>query len=295
MTVSHGGMNGWTIAELGDAVRAALRESGHSRAASGRVTAVPNPRTIRYYSTIGLVDRPTAMWGRTALYGRRHLLQLVAIKHLQARGLSLEAIQGRLAGLPSAELERLVAVRPDLQPSRLTPSIDPPGAGEVSASPSSSSSSSSSGRKRFWAAVPVLDSEPPQVSASESSSSVGDHGPSLTALPPEPRQEPDFGAGPPAAPAPAPVAGPAAAPVAGPVAAPVAGPAAAPVAGPAAAAPVAASAADFVGIALGSGAVLLVTAGIPALNIEAIRAAARPLVDEIVRQGAVGSRARRTP
>ena len=53
---------------------------------SGRVRAVPDRRAIRCTSTIGLIDRPVAHRGRTALYGPRHLLQLVAVKRLQARG-----------------------------------------------------------------------------------------------------------------------------------------------------------------------------------------------------------------
>ena len=52
---------------------------------AARVRAVPDRRAIRWYTTIGLIDRPVAHRGRTALYGPRHLLQLVAVKRLQAR------------------------------------------------------------------------------------------------------------------------------------------------------------------------------------------------------------------
>ena len=76
---------------------------------SGRVRDVPDLRTIRYYTTLGLLDRPAAMRGRTALYGSRHLLQLAAIKRLQARGLSLAAVQERVVGISDASLRRLVA------------------------------------------------------------------------------------------------------------------------------------------------------------------------------------------
>jgi Vault protein inter-alpha-trypsin domain/MerR HTH family regulatory protein len=71
---------------------------------------VPDQRAIRYYTTIGLVDRPSGMRGRTALYGRRHLLQLVAIKRLQAGGLSLVDVQRELAGATDAQLERVARV-----------------------------------------------------------------------------------------------------------------------------------------------------------------------------------------
>jgi DNA-binding transcriptional MerR regulator len=71
---------------------------------------VPDRRAIRWYTTIGLVDRPVAHRGRTALYGPRHLLQLVAIKRLQARGLPLVAIQQELAGATDTQLARVANV-----------------------------------------------------------------------------------------------------------------------------------------------------------------------------------------
>src|SRR5437763_4221535 len=87
----------WTIDELGSRVALALSVD-YDGQASGRVRDVPDRRTIRYYTTLGLIDRPAEMRGRTALYGRRHLLQLVAIKKLQASGRSLAEVQRTLAG-----------------------------------------------------------------------------------------------------------------------------------------------------------------------------------------------------
>lgn len=99
----------WTIDELSARVVEALAVD-YQGVASGRVRDVPDLRTIRYYTTLGLLDRAAEMRGRTALYGRRHLLQLVAIKRLQARGLSLAQIQERVVGLSDAALRRLVDV-----------------------------------------------------------------------------------------------------------------------------------------------------------------------------------------
>ena len=96
----------WTIEELGERVAAGLA-TGYGGVPSGRVRDVPDLRTIRYYTTLGLLDRPAEMRGRTALYGQRHLLQLVAIKRLQARGLSLAAVQERVVGLSNPALRRL--------------------------------------------------------------------------------------------------------------------------------------------------------------------------------------------
>src|SRR5690606_40309537 len=71
----------WTIGELAEHAARLLGPDGQ---VSGRVRPVPNERLIRWYTTIGLLDPPIARRGRVALYGRRHLLQLVAIKRRQA-------------------------------------------------------------------------------------------------------------------------------------------------------------------------------------------------------------------
>jgi DNA-binding transcriptional MerR regulator len=99
----------WTLDELAERVDAALAVD-YPGQSSGRVRDVPDRRAIRWYTTIGLVDRPAAHRGRTALYGPRHLLQLVAIKRLQARGLSLVAIQQELAGATDTQLARVAQV-----------------------------------------------------------------------------------------------------------------------------------------------------------------------------------------
>jgi DNA-binding transcriptional MerR regulator len=119
--MKHDGKALWTIDELGERVANALGGPGYEGVRSGRVRDVPDLRTIRYYTTLGLLDRPAAMRGRTALYGARHLIQLVAIKRLQARGLSLAAVQERVVGLSDSALRRLaladVAVSPPFSPA----------------------------------------------------------------------------------------------------------------------------------------------------------------------------------
>src|SRR3954453_6600794 len=84
--------------ELVERVREALAAE-YSGADDGRVRDVPARRAIRWYTTIGLIDRPLGMRGRTALYGPRHLQQLVAIKRRQAEGRSLAQIQAEFTWL----------------------------------------------------------------------------------------------------------------------------------------------------------------------------------------------------
>jgi DNA-binding transcriptional MerR regulator len=114
--------DGWTIDELAAQVAAALGD-GYSGAPNGRVRDLPDARAIRWYATIGLVDRPAAMRGRTALYGPRHLLQLVAVKRRQAQGRRIAEIQQELAGAGDAAL-RAIAELPDPLPDR--PAAAPP-------------------------------------------------------------------------------------------------------------------------------------------------------------------------
>src|SRR4029077_19629897 len=106
----------WTLDDLCARVALALADD-YAGSASGRVGDVPDARTIRYYTTLGLIDRPAAMRGRTALYSERHLAQLVAIKRLQAQGLSLAEVQGRLVGLADAALGELAQVPADGKPA----------------------------------------------------------------------------------------------------------------------------------------------------------------------------------
>jgi DNA-binding transcriptional MerR regulator len=101
----------WTLDELAERVDAALAV-GYAGQSNGRVRAVPDRRAIRWYTTIGLIDRPVAHRGRTALYGPRHLLQLVAVKRLQARGLPLVSIQQELAGATDTQLARVAHPAP---------------------------------------------------------------------------------------------------------------------------------------------------------------------------------------
>ena len=135
----------WTINQLGAQVAAALAQ-GYSGPRNTRIRAIPNSRTVRYYTTLGLIDRPAAMDGRTALYGPRHLQQLVALKQLQARGLSLMEVQQKLAGATNVELGRMAGVEA-LPP----PVADSAGAGAA--------------RQAFWHAAPAEEEDEAEAAA----------------------------------------------------------------------------------------------------------------------------------
>jgi DNA-binding transcriptional MerR regulator len=106
------------------------------------VRDVPDRRAVRWYATTGLVDRPSAMRGRTALYDKRHLLQLVAVKRLQSEGRALADIQAELAGATDQTLAAIARV-----PDGLLESGDPP-------------PDQRAVRPRFWA-EPAAPAPPP--------------------------------------------------------------------------------------------------------------------------------------
>lgn len=98
----------WTLEQLCWEVEAELDRRGLRQAQpDGRVNAAPDIRTVRYYATLGLVDRPQRE-GRDVRYGPRHLLQLLAVKALQAQGVSLAEIQAQVYARSNPELESLL-------------------------------------------------------------------------------------------------------------------------------------------------------------------------------------------
>jgi DNA-binding transcriptional MerR regulator len=137
----------YTIAELADASAAALDALGIA-ARNGQVRDRPDVRTIRYYGTLGLIDPPAEMTGRTARYGGRHLLQVLAVKAVQARGDSLSDAQRILVGASDEELRS--AIGPGL-PAALAAVAAPAQA----AAPAGNDARRAAGAQ-FWRTSPVL-------------------------------------------------------------------------------------------------------------------------------------------
>ncbi len=102
------GDNLLSLEELTQAVTKLLQEYGLDVQLDHRVSPVPDLRTIRYYTSLGLVDRPVADPPRQAKYKMRHVWQLLAIKALQGAQLSLSDVQSRLYGLSEDELKAVV-------------------------------------------------------------------------------------------------------------------------------------------------------------------------------------------
>lgn len=134
--------------ELAEQCNVVLERLGLNGGDSRRVRWEPSPRVLRYYTTLGLLDRAARMVGRTAFYGRRHLLQLLAIKKLQHDGKTLQEIQADLLGKSNGELADTAGI---VDEHELTVEETPP----VPAR-----------RERFWeapAALPEVTVTPAQV------------------------------------------------------------------------------------------------------------------------------------
>lgn len=160
----------WTLDELSARVGAALG-SAEVGQTNGQVSEVPNARTIRYYATIGLLDRPYAA-GRGVRYGRRHLLQLVAIKRLQSQGKVLAEVQKELLALSAAALEKLAALPADDEVAALAAEVHGP-APKVE----------SRRERAFWSAAP--DDGPDDASPARDAAHTGAE-PSSTPASPSP-------------------------------------------------------------------------------------------------------------
>ena len=232
----------WTIDELIGLVAAALAVD-YPGVPTGRVRDLPDRRAVRWYVTRGLVDRPAAVRGRQVVYGRRHLLQLVAIKRRQAQGRTLAEIQAELTGAPDVALEAVARIpnhvihQPDPVPTdRSAAAVPPPPT-----------------RPRFWAAGPVA--------ATPAAAAPVAAGPVAAGPPPDP-DTPTLTSRPVAVTAPSPPAG-APAPDAG---SPVPDHDDSPRAWP------------IRGVPLAPGVTLLVDGPAGALDPAAVRAAARPLL-----------------
>jgi DNA-binding transcriptional MerR regulator len=97
------------VAELASEAAKILSESGLAQE-RGTVTELPDERTIRYYLAEGLVSPAEDKQGTASVFGYRHLLQLLAVKKLQAEHLPIRKIRELVESREVRELERLLGL-----------------------------------------------------------------------------------------------------------------------------------------------------------------------------------------
>ena len=74
----------------------------------GTVTNVPDERTIRYYLAEGLIQSPEEKQGTASVFGYLNLLQLIAVKKLQAEHFPIRKIRELVSDKSEQELETLL-------------------------------------------------------------------------------------------------------------------------------------------------------------------------------------------
>jgi DNA-binding transcriptional MerR regulator len=90
---------------------------------SNKVTEHVNPRSIRNYTSLGLIDEPHKS-GKYAQYHYRHLVQILAVKKLLAQGYGTTTIERLLAAKSDRELESLLTGGVELQVQTTNPALD---------------------------------------------------------------------------------------------------------------------------------------------------------------------------
>ena len=97
------------VAELAAVAARVLAESGPVQA-RGTVSELPDERMVRYYLTEGLLAPAEEKQGTASVFGYLHLLQLLAVKHMQAEHLPIRKIRELVEGRSERELERLLGL-----------------------------------------------------------------------------------------------------------------------------------------------------------------------------------------
>src|SRR6201992_996109 len=94
----------WTARGLAAHVTGLVDAAG-LRPTNASARAAPSARSVRFYVSAGLIDRPEGT-GTAATYNYRHLLQLLAVKIRQREGQSLDTIKTEMKGVAGDALER---------------------------------------------------------------------------------------------------------------------------------------------------------------------------------------------
>ena len=104
---AHARHSPWNARGLAAHVTALVDAAG-LRPTNASARAAPSARSVRFYVSHGLLDRPEGV-GTAATYGYRHFLQLLAIKIRQREGQTLESIKREMKDVTGDALERRVA------------------------------------------------------------------------------------------------------------------------------------------------------------------------------------------
>jgi DNA-binding transcriptional MerR regulator len=114
-----------TLAELVEAADGLLGEVAPVQNRY-KVTARPDVRTIRYYTSQGLLPKPVGYDGGRARYAATHLLRLLLIKKLQAEHHTLARIKRQLQGASDQDVVAALTGERAERPTAHQPQADEP-------------------------------------------------------------------------------------------------------------------------------------------------------------------------
>lgn len=97
----------WTLQQLVETANQLLPQFLPQQESIQRIQEEVNPRLIRHYTTLGLLDKPSKV-GREARYTYRHLLQLLVVRRLQMEGYSATNLAQLMLSRSNADLEALL-------------------------------------------------------------------------------------------------------------------------------------------------------------------------------------------
>lgn len=97
------------VAELTEAAAKILTVRGFVQERA-TVSDVPDERTVRYYLSEGLIAPTEEKQGTASVYAYKHLLQILAVKQLQADHLPIRKIRELVEPRTTRELERLLGI-----------------------------------------------------------------------------------------------------------------------------------------------------------------------------------------
>lgn len=97
----------WSLEELVQVANQLLPQYLPQEARSGRPLEEVNPRLVRHYTTLGLLDKPLKV-GREARYIYRHIIQLLVVRRLLTEGYSAQVLSTLMTDTTTEDLEALL-------------------------------------------------------------------------------------------------------------------------------------------------------------------------------------------
>lgn len=112
----------WSLEEFVNVANELLPQYLPATKGNTRVREEINPRLVRHYTSLGMLDEPQKE-GKYALYIYRHLLQILVVRRLLSEGVGANAIDRLAKEKTNAELENLLTGGVQLEVTPSNPAL----------------------------------------------------------------------------------------------------------------------------------------------------------------------------